>query len=453
MHKSKSTSLYRYVTAVLLSALLLFPILSLSAYALSPHSYNMSKDYKNSIFYENLASLTLSGNGAADLLAVAMSQLGYHEGNSASDFAGANASGSKNFVEYNRLYGKLDNNEGNGYSYGYAWCASFVNWCLRQANIDYGITSGEVSCTRWINEFLKPKGLFRDSPARGGYYKPKAGDLIFFKKAGSSLLSTHVGIVRYADGTYVHTVEGNTASGTVALDAYLLDDSYIIGYGVPSYKTGNAEICDYRNSGKIAGTYIVTADTLNVRAQASANSSRLTSLKKATLVEVEGFENGFAKITTKDGVRGYASRYYLELVTIPQKSYHTVLFLDDDGSTVLAELSVEEGALPIAPTVPDVIRNEIRFTHVGWSQELLPVKGNTTFVAVYAALDAPAEGGADGGADTSGTLPPQETDPTSEETGGQNGCNAVTSVSLLLLSVTLAVPIGIVIRKKEKTEY
>lgn len=452
MHKLKSTHLYRYVTAVLLSALLLFSTLPLTAYALSPHSYNMSSDYKNSIYYENLTSLTLSGNNAADLLAVAMSQLGYHEGNSTSDFAGTNASGSKNFVEYNRLYGKLDNNEGNGYSYGYAWCASFVNWCLRQANVDYGITSGEVSCTRWIRDFLKPKGLFRDSLSRGGNYKPKAGDLIFFKKAGSSLLSTHVGIVRYADGTYVHTVEGNTASGMVALDAYLLDDTYIVGYGVPSYKTGNAEVCDYKNSGKIAGTYIVTADTLNVRAKANANSSRLSSLKKATLVEVEGFENGFAKITTKDGVSGYASRYYLELVTAPQKNYHTVRFLDDDGSTVLAELSVEEGSIPTAPTVSDVIRNEIRYTHIGWSNELLPITESTTFIAVYAALDAPAEGGADD-TDTSSTLPPQETDLPSEETGGQNGCNAVTSVSLLLLSVTLAVPIGIVIRKKEKTEY
>lgn len=448
MHKSKSTYLYRYVTAVLLSALLLFSVLPLMTYALSPHTYNMSSDYKNSIYYENLTSLTLSGNGAADLLAVAMSQLGYHEGNGTSDFAGTNVSGNKNFVEYNRLYGKLDNNEGNGYSYGYAWCASFVNWCLRQARIDYDVVGGEVSCTRWIRNHLKPNGLFRESSAHGGSYRPKAGDLIFFKKEGSSLLSTHVGIVRYSDGTYVYTVEGNTASGAVALDAYLLDDSYVIGYGVPSYKTSSTEACDYKESGKIAGTYIVTADTLNIRVQPSASSSRLTSLKKATLVEVEGFENGFAKITTKDGVKGYASRHYLELVTIPPKSYHTVLFLDDDGSTVLAKLSVEEGSLPNAPTVPDMIRNEIRYTHIGWSKELLPITGNTTFVAVYAVIEAPVEGGADV-SDTNNELLQKEPDLPNAEADEKNGCASVTASSLLLLSVMIAVPIGIVIFKKE----
>ena len=438
MPRKQPTSLFRYVSAVLLSALLLFPVLSLTAYALSPYSYNMSSDYKNSVYYKNLQSIELSGNGAADLLAVAMSQLGYHEGNSGSDFAGGNATGNKNFVEYNRLYGKLDNNEGNGYSYGYAWCASFVNWCLRQAGIPESVAGGEVSCTRWIRDFLKPKGLWKDSPSRGGSYVPRAGDLIFFKKSGSSALSTHVGIVRYTDRTYVHTVEGNTASGAVALDAYPLDSSYIIGYGAPAYETGDATVCDYEKSGKLAGRYIVTADSLNIRQKASASSKRIGVLSKADIVTVYDFEEGFARIVTANGTEGYTSRYYLELVTVP---HYTVIFLDDDQTTVLGELLCEMGSIPTAPTVHDVVRDDVRYAFVGWSSELTPVTGDKSYVAVYAVAEAPDEGGGD--------QPPPNSD--TEETvasstgsdisvgNSEDGCNATVFFPVFLFALFPAV--------------
>ena len=98
-------------------------------------SYTVSDVYQGTLYYDNLLSIELSGDGATDVIAVALSQLGYHEGNSERDFAGGNPSGSRNFVEYNRYHGKLDNNEGNGYSYGYYWCASFSTWCAVQAGI------------------------------------------------------------------------------------------------------------------------------------------------------------------------------------------------------------------------------------------------------------------------------------------------------------------------------
>ncbi len=445
MLRPKPTSfLYRSLLAVLISVLLLFPLCSLTAGAIPLYPYNASSDYKSSIYYQNLTSLTLSGNGAADLLAVAMSQLGYHEGNSDSDLEGGNASGSRNFVEYNRLYGKLDNNEGNGYSYGYAWCASFVNWCLRQANVSYGIAGGEVSCSRWIRDFLKPTGRFYDSSAYGGRYTPKAGDLIFFRTSGSNLLSTHVGIVRYSDGTYVHTVEGNTASGAVALDAYLLDSTYIIGYGVPPYETNGREVCDYGESGKLAGIYIVTANSLNVRKGASASTEKLDVLPKAAMIRVESFDGSFARITTKDGRTGYVSRYYIELVAALPDEYHTVRFLDDDGMTVLAELSVRAGELPTAPTVPDVIRDEIRYTFDSWSEELLPISGDVDFVAVYRVAEAPEEGGAD-----SPVTEEQDSGHGGDEEAPADGCGSVVGASLTLLTLTLAAPVAVVLRKKE----
>ena len=171
--------------------------------------YNMTNEYKSGRFYKNLTSLSLSGDGARDTVAIAMSQVGYHEGDGESDFDGETNTGTKDFVEYNVLYGKLDNNQGNGMSYGYYWCASFVNWCLRQAGVPESATAGvEVSCQRWFAD-CKAEGIYR---SKGGYI-PKLGDIIFFKDKGSAVDSTHVGLVRYSDGNYVYTVEGNTSNG------------------------------------------------------------------------------------------------------------------------------------------------------------------------------------------------------------------------------------------------
>ena len=80
--------------------------------------YKMTDEYKASRFYKNLTSLSLSGDGARDVVAIAMSQVGYHEGDSEDDFGGESKTGTRDFVEYNVLYGKLDNAQGNGMSYG-----------------------------------------------------------------------------------------------------------------------------------------------------------------------------------------------------------------------------------------------------------------------------------------------------------------------------------------------
>lgn len=467
MKKSNPTSLFRYVSAALLAAFLLLPLFTISAHALSPYSYNMSSDYKNSPYYDNLKSLELTGNGAADVLMVAMSQLGYHEGNGTSDFAGQNNTGSKNFVEYNRLYGKLDNKEGNGYSYGYAWCASFVNWCLRQARIDREIAGGEVSCTRWVRDFLKPEGLWEASLAYGGSYDPKPGDLIFFQKAGSSSLSTHVGLVRYSDGTYVHTVEGNTSSGSVALDAYLLSDSYIIGYGTPDYESDGSAVCDYSKSGEARGLYIVTAEGLNIREQATTGSKIVGGLKKADLVEVEAFESGYARITTAGGASGYSSRYYLELVTSLPPRLYTVTFLGRDDTEVLAEIICEEGAIPTPPAVEGFEEDGQRYTFVGWSQEIVPATKHTVYKAVYTVSDpseedaeAPDESGADTAPPSSdGSVPPSDgtsstdalqNESTADASEADAGGGATVPISALALCALLpAFTIAFVRRKPE----
>lgn len=209
--------------------------------------YDASDAYKSVKYYGNLINLTKSGDQAVDTVAIALSQVGYHEGNGEEDFGGLNAEGNRDFVEYNLLFGKLDNSQGNGVSYGYSWCASFITWCLRHAGVAEE-QSAQVdpktyrSCWQW-QRALEDANAFHDA---GDGYKPELGDLVFFKNVDDSSIkvsSSHVGLVLFVDGEKVYTVEGNTNSALgaegdfdcVAVKSYPLDSKYIVGYGCPDY--------------------------------------------------------------------------------------------------------------------------------------------------------------------------------------------------------------------------
>ena len=89
---------------------------------------SVSESYRNSIYYKNLTSLPLTGDRRTDVIAIALSQLGYTEGNENGAFSGMIAGGTENYTEYNYALGKI------GGSYSYQWCAAFASWCLTQAN-------------------------------------------------------------------------------------------------------------------------------------------------------------------------------------------------------------------------------------------------------------------------------------------------------------------------------
>ena len=224
-------------------------------------SYEMSDVYKASKFYKNFTAVTLTGDQRKDVIAIALSQIGYHEGNSTADFGGESKDGIRDFVEYNVMSGQYDNGQGNGVSYGYYWCASFVNWCLRQAGVSKDASAGaEISCQRWISA-CSNAGIFK---SRGSYI-PKSGDMIFFRDKGSSVSSTHIGLVLYVDGGKVYTVEGNTSFNNdyssdgeyVALKHYSLDSDYIVGYGCPKYNTESSyKRVDYSGELKTKGQYM-----------------------------------------------------------------------------------------------------------------------------------------------------------------------------------------------------
>lgn len=171
--------------------------------------------------YEN--THTNTGNQRIDIVEVAKTQIGYHEGS-----LEGTTSGSNNYTKYNVWNGKIEG------GYRYAWCHAFVSWCANQAGIGTDIVP-KTAGTSTGRSFFVNQGTYRQSAANGGSYVPQAGDIIYY---GSGSSPSHVGIVSSCDGGTVYTIEGNY-SNKVGTRAISLSNSYIIGYGVPNYR-GNS---------------------------------------------------------------------------------------------------------------------------------------------------------------------------------------------------------------------
>lgn len=150
--------------------------------------------------YEN--TYVNTGDQRADLIGVALTQVGYREG-------------SNNYTKYGVWYGASNT----------AWCGMFVSWCANQAGIPTSVLKK--------NGFASASGFGIPS-----YYAsektPRAGDL-FFKTDGS-----HTGIVYYVEGDFFYTVEGNTDEysydgvGVFIRKRYLYDNYY---FGEPPYQS------------------------------------------------------------------------------------------------------------------------------------------------------------------------------------------------------------------------
>ena len=268
-----------------------------------------SDSYIAGKYYKNLTSLPLTGDNVTDLLAVALSQVGYMESDMLEDISGTLA-GSDNFTEYNWNMGDF----GVGYGTGnYDWCASFVSFCLLQSRStelnkisdwcrnhmgDPDYIWREVGCPKWAQN-LTETGYFQKSLANGGNYTPKSGDLIFFRWSPEKAIG-HIGIVLYSDGERVYTVEGNTNGGStmvsngggVHFKSYALDYSCIEGYGTPPYKTDD-EVAKIDYSGRKVTPGLYVAATGKYLYADSSLEGDYTLIPAGTLLEVtEVVENG-----------------------------------------------------------------------------------------------------------------------------------------------------------------
>ena len=223
---------------VLLTIVLLAHTYILSAAAVEP-VYKVGEEYAASPYFTALSEVTLTGDGRYDTLAIAFSQLGYHEGDSEAEMDGSNLSGTQNFAEYTRLYGKLDNGEGNGVSYGYSWCAAFVSWCLRHAGVPVEDAVTEVSCRR-MTEWYREQGRFH---ARRSGYLPLPGDLIMFHEGDG--VPTHVGLVVGVEHGRIRVIDGNGREESVAIHEYHRGNAKIYGYCVPDYTVCEGMVYDF----------------------------------------------------------------------------------------------------------------------------------------------------------------------------------------------------------------
>lgn len=121
----------------------------------------------------------------ADVLAIAVRQLGYKESPPGS-----------NRNKFGVWYG-MD---------GQPWCAMFVSYCFYQAGLALPatISKGFAYCPYGV-QWFKQRGKFD--------MLPQPGDVVFFDWAGDGI-SDHVGIVELVNSnSTVTTIEGNTSAG------------------------------------------------------------------------------------------------------------------------------------------------------------------------------------------------------------------------------------------------
>ena len=204
--------------------------------------------YANSSYYLALTQVTLTGNYREDIINIALSQVGYHEGNSGADYAGGNVNGSNDYTEYGR---RLD-------SIGKAWCSEFVSWCIRMAGVPVHIVTSSRSAN--VSNFTKDTSAewytWNDTFYGSGSYTPRKGDILLWSWDDNNYSTednlSHTSILwdveAQNDGSIIlKTIDGNS-NNQVEVKNYKLNvtDGSLIGksgrlYYIisPAYESGN----------------------------------------------------------------------------------------------------------------------------------------------------------------------------------------------------------------------
>jgi hypothetical protein len=111
-----------------------------------------------------------------------------------------------------------------GFTSHQPWCGCFASYCASKSG-KLGKTVPKFAYVPDGVNWYKQHGRWEKSS-----YKPKSGDLIFFRFKGDGNAGSHVGIVAGVEGGRVYTIEGNRKNRCVKRD-YDLDAHVILGYG------------------------------------------------------------------------------------------------------------------------------------------------------------------------------------------------------------------------------
>ena len=307
-------------SALLLCILLIFAVV-FSQTSVSAASY--PKTHPNT--YKN------TGKGAADIVGVARTQIGYKQ-----------VGGTKYGYWYNKIF------------VNQPWCAMFVSWCADQAEVSQAILPKHASCSAWVKWF-QSQGQWHDSQYYGGKYTPQMGDVVFYRNSGSSAVSDHTGVVVGTNGSYLHVIEGNSTNASVCEfktnSSRMLKSSYVIGYGTPKY-SGNVYVPPEDEPTDHEQWQVTDADVLMLRSSYSTSSEKLTTISMGQLLKVTDFKQSGGYLwgyTKHNGKTGWCALDYCtyiqgnidgEYYQLPPKVSPTTLTL---YATQSKKLSVTNG--------------------------------------------------------------------------------------------------------------
>ncbi|MHB8129960.1 MAG: CHAP domain-containing protein [Mobilitalea sp.] len=200
-------------------------------------------------------------NTAARIVAVALAEVGYHEGED-------------NYSKYGKW---------NGLNYT-AWCGSFVTWSAHMAGVP------TTSIKRYANNCMAEVKWFKSVKRwKNSDYKPQPGDIIFID---SAYKYNHTGLVVKCEKDIVYTVEGN-AKDMVKAKQYSVKDKVIIGYGIPKYKEAKTYAKD-----SLIGQQVVTLDSKSLTIKTEAKSVLTASVSPETTLMTRVWTSSNRKICT-----------------------------------------------------------------------------------------------------------------------------------------------------------
>lgn len=200
-------------------------------------------------------------NTAARVIAVALTQVGYEEGE-------------KNYSKFGIW---------NGQNY-MPWCGSFVSWCAHQAGVP------TTSINRYSNNCMAEVKWFKSELRwKNSDYKPQPGDIFFID---SPYIYNHTGLVVKYENDIVYTVEGNAAD-MVKEKQYSVKDKRIIGYGIPEYNKAKT----YAND-SIIGQQEVTLDSKALTIETESKSVLTATVSPKTSVNTRVWTSTNPKICT-----------------------------------------------------------------------------------------------------------------------------------------------------------